>query len=90
MRLAAAQSVGKPLGGRYAGTDRIDDVPARLEGIPLFRGAFGVSRGQQAIKLDGTSEWKSYPAGTAFEDIPETWFCPVCGARKRDFEPYDD
>ena len=30
------------------------------------------------------------PAGTAFEDIPETWFCPVCGARKRDFEPYDD
>ena len=30
------------------------------------------------------------PAGTAFEDIPETWFCPVCGARKRDFEPYDE
>ncbi len=29
------------------------------------------------------------PSGTAFEDIPETWFCPVCGARKRDFEPYD-
>jgi rubredoxin len=30
------------------------------------------------------------PAGTAFEDIPDTWFCPVCGARKRDFEPYED
>jgi rubredoxin len=30
------------------------------------------------------------PPGTAFEDIPETWFCPVCGARKRDFTPYDD
>ena len=30
------------------------------------------------------------PSGTAFEDIPETWFCPVCGARKRDFTPYDD
>ena len=30
------------------------------------------------------------PAGTPFEEIPETWFCPVCGARKRDFEPYDD
>jgi rubredoxin len=30
------------------------------------------------------------PAGTAFADIPDTWFCPVCGARKRDFEPYDD
>jgi rubredoxin len=30
------------------------------------------------------------PPGTAFEDIPETWFCPVCGARKRDFEPFED
>ena len=29
------------------------------------------------------------PAGTAFDDIPDDWFCPVCGARKRDFEPYD-
>ncbi len=24
--------------------------------------------------------------GTAFEDIPENWFCPVCGVSKRDFE----
>ena len=22
------------------------------------------------------------PAGTEFEDIPDNWFCPVCGARK--------
>ena len=29
------------------------------------------------------------PAGTAFEDIPSDWFCPVCGARKQDFEPHD-
>jgi rubredoxin len=29
------------------------------------------------------------PPGTAFDDIPDDWFCPVCGARKRDFEPYD-
>ena len=28
------------------------------------------------------------PAGTSFEDIPDSWFCPVCGARKRDFTPY--
>ena len=27
------------------------------------------------------------PAGTAFEDIPDNWFCPVCGAQKSDFEP---
>jgi rubredoxin len=30
------------------------------------------------------------PPGTSFDDIPETWFCPVCGARKRDFSPYED
>ena len=30
------------------------------------------------------------PPGTAFSDIPDTWFCPVCGARKRDFTPYED
>ena len=29
------------------------------------------------------------PPGTAFAEIPDTWFCPVCGARKADFEPYD-
>jgi rubredoxin len=27
--------------------------------------------------------------GTAFEDVPDDWFCPVCGARKRDFAPYE-
>jgi rubredoxin len=30
------------------------------------------------------------PPGTPFEEIPDTWYCPVCGARKRDFVPYDD
>ena len=30
------------------------------------------------------------PPGTAFADIPDTWFCPVCGARKADFEPFED
>ena len=29
------------------------------------------------------------PAGTAFEDIPTDWYCPVCGARKADFSPYE-
>ena len=23
--------------------------------------------------------------GTAFEDIPDSWVCPVCGASKSDF-----
>ena len=30
------------------------------------------------------------PPGTPFEEIPDDWFCPVCGARKADFEPYDE
>ena len=30
------------------------------------------------------------PAGTAFEEIPDDWFCPVCGARKKDFELHED
>ncbi len=23
--------------------------------------------------------------GTSFEDIPDTWVCPVCGVKKSDF-----
>ncbi|MBF0256037.1 MAG: rubredoxin, partial [Gammaproteobacteria bacterium] len=26
------------------------------------------------------------PPGTAFEDIPNDWLCPVCGVGKADFE----
>jgi len=26
-------------------------------------------------------------AGTAFDDIPDDWVCPVCGATKDMFEP---
>jgi rubredoxin len=29
------------------------------------------------------------PAGTPFEDLPEDWVCPVCGAEKADFEPLE-
>ena len=25
--------------------------------------------------------------GTAFEDIPDDWVCPECGAGKEDFSP---
>ena len=27
------------------------------------------------------------PAGTAFEDLPASWVCPLCGADKSNFEP---
>ena len=35
--------------------------------------------------LDGGIE-----PGTPFESIPDDWFCPVCGARKKDFVPYEE
>ena len=28
--------------------------------------------------------------GTAFEDIPDSWTCPDCGAGKDDFEPVEE
>ncbi len=28
--------------------------------------------------------------GTAFEDIPDTWKCPVCGADKDEFQAVPD
>jgi rubredoxin len=28
--------------------------------------------------------------GTAFEDIPDDWQCPVCGITKSDFELLDE
>lgn len=27
-----------------------------------------------------------YPAGTKFEDLPDTWTCPECGVGKDQFE----
>jgi len=29
-------------------------------------------------------------AGTAFEDLPDDWVCPDCGAGKDEFEPVED
>jgi rubredoxin len=28
--------------------------------------------------------------GIAFEDVPEDWVCPVCGAGKEDFEKVEE
>ncbi len=29
------------------------------------------------------------PPGTAFEDLPELWVCPVCGSPKSMYAPMD-
>ncbi len=36
----------------------------------------------------GDSEGDIQP-GTAFEDLPDGWSCPICGAAKDDFEKVD-
>ncbi len=28
-------------------------------------------------------------AGTKFEDLPDDWKCPVCGASKKSFRPWN-
>ncbi len=28
--------------------------------------------------------------GTAFEDLPKSWRCPVCGAKKSKFKPVEE
>ncbi len=30
------------------------------------------------------------PPGTRFEDLPDDWECPDCGASKFDFDPLDE
>jgi len=30
------------------------------------------------------------PPGTMFEDLPEEWVCPECGAGQEDFEPVEE
>ncbi len=27
------------------------------------------------------------PPGTPFEDLPDDWVCPICGAPKKAFQP---
>ncbi len=33
---------------------------------------------------------RNIPPGTSFEDLPEDWCCPKCGAEKEHFKKLDD
>ena len=33
---------------------------------------------------------ENIPPGTRFEDLPDDWICPECGAFKFDFHPVED
>ncbi|NKY42497.1 rubredoxin [Nocardia cerradoensis] len=48
-----------------------------------------VAGGTSSDPAEGDPDGVGAP-GTAFEDIPEDWLCPVRGARRSDFIPYED
>nr|WP_245605491.1 rubredoxin [Thermodesulfobacterium hydrogeniphilum] len=37
----------------------------------------------------GIENSDNIPSETPFEDLPEDWMCPICGASKKDFIPED-
>ena len=36
-------------------------------------------------EVEGLPE-EGFPPGTSWDDIPDNWVCPECGASKEDFE----
>lgn len=42
---------------------------------------------QCGFEYDEAQGWEEegFPAGTRWDDIPEDWTCPDCGAAKADF-----
>ena len=45
--------------------------------------------GRDYAQAEGDPEGRIAP-GTAFEDIPDDWVCPLCGVGKDDFEVQED
>ena len=43
---------------------------------------------QCGFEYDEAQGWEEegFPPGTKWEDIPDDWSCPDCGAAKADFE----
>ena len=40
--------------------------------------------------VDAGDEHEGFAAGTAWQDIPDSWCCPDCGVREKvDFEPVE-
>ena len=43
----------------------------------------------QSLSPEKGDHVMNIPAGTAFEDLPENWTCPICGVRKDNFRVQD-
>lgn len=65
----------------YIDKSKLKPASTKEESIKYQCGACGYV--YDPVKGDPDSGIKP---GTKFEDIPDDWVCPVCGAEKRDFE----
>ncbi|MDP3559971.1 MAG: rubredoxin [Legionellaceae bacterium] len=53
--------------------------------MTVFRKYLCVICGFIYDEAEGLPE-EGIPAGTFWDDVPENWYCPDCGASKADFE----
>ncbi len=60
-----------------------------LKGVSLMQKYMCVPCGYIYDPQEGDPDSGIKP-GTPFEEIPDTWVCPICGVGKDDFEPVSD
>lgn len=63
-----------------------DQTPTKKEEKPMARKYVCTVCGYVYDPAQGDPD-SGIPAGTTFEDLPDDWVCPVCGAAKNAFEP---
>ena len=45
--------------------------------------------GTKGVPIYEITGFQIEPGQYLFEDVPDDWVCPECGAEKSDFEPYE-
>ena len=87
-----------PVASPYDGAERVTEQHALVTNRPSYAVGMSTETAQQWIcescgfiydPAEGDPDG-GIPPGTAFEEIPDDWYCPVCGARKADFIPFED
>ena len=68
-----------------AGLKEGDEIEVKLLDIDPKTGKFKLSHKVLLPRPEG-----GIAPGTAFEDIPDDWVCPLCGVGKDDFEVQED
>jgi len=67
----------------YAGPAE-DEKPSKMEGKSMASYKCTIC-GYVYVPAEGAPD-VGIAAGTAFEDLPDSWVCPICGASKTEFE----